>query len=273
MHFFKYQALGNDYIIIDNTDKKITDYENTSKRMCDRHFSVGADGMIFVERKENYFMNIYNADGSKALMCGNGIRCFARYLYLHGYEKQRDFIIDTPSGLKNVWIKNEGKFMVKVDMGSPEFEAKEVPVSYFENSVLGRPVIIGGVTYYLNCVSMGNPHTCIFVNDICETPLEKIGDFLECSSLFPEGTNIEIIQVIDKKNIKMRVWERGVGETFACGTGACAAQVISMLCGYTNEDVSVHMKFGKLNVNWDRECDKVLLSGEACFAYEGDINI
>ena len=268
MLFFKYQALGNDFIIVEDTgiDKK----DVLAKTLCDRHFGIGADGIIYLDLSDTPFMDIYNADGSRALMCGNGLRCVAWHLVDCEYVKESHFFIDTLSGKKEVYVDKKD-MNIQIDMGAPVFDVDKIPVAFYEADVLLRPVIIGGVTYKISCVSMGNPHTCIFVDEIDDKAFADICDFFRENAWFPCGTNVELISVIDKKNIKMRVWERGVGETYACGSGACAAQVISVLCGYTNEEASVYAKYGKLVVRWDREINKVFLTGDACFVYKGYI--
>ena len=272
--FTKMQGLGNDYIYINCMESRPDEPEKLAVSMSDRHFGVGADGIILIEpsQKADFFMSVYNSDGSRAAMCGNGIRCFGKYVYEKGLTDKNIISIETLAGIRTLTMKvMEGVVTeVTVDMGSPIFSPEKIPVKGFCDTVINAPLVLGKYTYYINCVSMGNPHAVIFVDNVTDIELEIVGRVLENHRIFPERTNVEFVEVIDKKNLVMRVWERGSGPTLACGTGACASLVMAVLNGLANESANVHMLYGSVRVKWDRESSLVYLTGGADTVFEGD---
>lgn len=282
MFFFsKMQATGNDFIIINNLENEFQySFKLLAKYLCDRHFGVGADGVLILDKgnKADYKMRIFNQDGSEAEMCGNGIRCFAKYLYEKKIINNTEFEIETLAGVKKVKLEVEGNtvVLVEVDMGKPIFEFDEISV-YYENNAkttyneneLFEGIQINEFTVYP--ISMGNPHAVCFVNDVDEIDIEKAGKLIENYKYFPSKTNVEFVQIKNNSTIKVRVWERGVGETLSCGTGACSSAVISNLYKSTESEVIVELRGGNLKIKYDGE--QVLMQGSAEFVYEGDINI
>lgn len=282
MFFFsKMQATGNDFIIINNLENEFQySFKLLAKYLCDRHFGVGADGVLILDKgnKADYKMRIFNQDGSEAEMCGNGIRCFAKYLYEKKIINNTEFEIETLAGVKKVKLEVEGNtvVLVEVDMGKPIFEFDEISV-YYENNAkttyneneLFEGIQINEFTVYP--ISMGNPHAVCFVNDVDEIDIEKAGKLIENYKYFPSKTNVEFVQIKNNSTIKVRVWERGVGETLSCGTGACSSAVISNLYKSTESEVIVELRGGNLKIKYDGE--QVLMQGSAEFVYEGKMNI
>lgn len=273
MNFTKMHALGNDYVVVNGIQEQIKDTRAFAKTVCDRHFGIGADGVLIVKPSENadLKMEIYNMDGSRAQMCGNGIRCFAKYVYEYGLTDKVNMQIETDAGIKEVQLQIESNkvFSVSVDMGEPELDAHSIPVAAEKDIVINEPINIKGKEYYMTAVSMGNPHAVIFVNDVHNFPVEVIGSAMEFHPKFPERINTEFVRVVNNKTVEMRVWERGVGETLACGTGACAVCVAGVLSGLTDEDVTVKLRRGNLYVKWDRSANRVFLTGEAVRVFDG----
>lgn len=272
MFFIKMQGIGNDFILINNLEKNmIYDYNKLSKYLCDRHFGIGADGVIFVEKSDvaEFKMRIFNSDGSEAEMCGNGIRCFAKYLYLNKLIDKYEFNIETLAGIKKVKLILEGKKVskIRVNMGKPCFEFSKIPVYSDENEYLE----INNKKLYP--ISMGNPHCVCFVNNLENINIEEEGRKIENYKYFPNKTNVEFVEIISEKEIKVRVWERGVGETLACGTGACASAVISNKIKNLNNKIVVRLKGGNLSIEYDLKNDLVYLEGEAEEIYSGKIYI
>lgn len=270
--FFKMQATGNDFIIINYLENKLEySYKLLAEFLCDRHFGVGADGILVVQKSDisNFKMRIFNKDGSEAEMCGNGIRCFAKYVYDKKITNKEQFTIETLGGIKNIKLEIEGDTVVnvEVDMGAPIFDIEKIPVTYLENNYEGF-LYVDGIKLYP--VSMGNPHSVCFVDDVDKIDIEKYGKLIEDYKYFPNKTNVEFVQIIDDFNIKLRVWERGVGETLACGTGASAASVISHKYKSTNNVLNVDLLGGKLKVICE---DSIKLIGPAEFVFEGNIEI
>lgn len=277
MNFTKMHGAGNDYIYIDCFSQNVENPEILSKKFSDRHFGVGADGIVLI--KPSYiadcFMDIYNADGSRAKMCGNAIRCVAKYIYDN--QKKKPIIkIDTLSGIKLVEILDKNGFAIggRVNMGKPILNGHSIPTRYGDNIVKNQILNIENNDYEITCVSMGNPHCVVFHNHIHKLDLEKIGPFFENHEMFPERINTEFVEIIDENNLKMRVWERGSGETLACGTGACAVAVASVVNGICskNEDIKIHTKGGTLTVKWHKN-DNVYLSGNAVKVFTGEIEV
>lgn len=275
MKFTKMHALGNDYVVINTFIETIDDIVTFVRKVCDRHFGIGADGVLLVKASDvaEFKMEIYNADGSRAQMCGNGIRCFAKYVYDYNLTTKETFEIETDAGIREVklHIKNDKIREVTVDMGAPILEPQLIPVIWEKDIVVNEPILVKGKEYQMTCVSMGNPHAVIWVNDVENFPIEVTGMAMEYHARFPERVNTEFVQIINHKTVKMRVWERGVGETLACGTGASAVCVAGVLCGLTDEEVTVKLKRGNLHVRWDRNSNRVMLTGEAVKVFDGVI--
>jgi diaminopimelate epimerase len=277
MKFTKMQGIGNDYIYINCFEEKVEDPSKLSVRLSDRHFGIGSDGIILIKPSDtaDCAMDIYNADGSQAMMCGNGIRCVGKFVYERGIVKKEVLRVDTMSGVKtlNLDIQNGRVISVTVDMGVPCFIAKEIPAVFSKDEIIDEPVTVDSKEYRITCVSMGNPHCIIFVEDVNRIEIEKIGPEFECSELFPKRANIEFIQIMNNHEIKMRVWERGSGETWACGTGACAAVAACAVNNKTVRQVKVHLKGGNLDIDWDDKTDSIYMKGPAEFVFDGTVEI
>lgn len=281
LHFYKMQGLGNDYVYINcfenDIEKTVDDLAALSVRLSNRNFGVGSDGIILLcpSKVADLKMRIFNADGSEAKMCGNGIRCVGKLAYDLLICRHETMTVETLSGIKflKLTVVDGIAVSVQVDMGSPSFEVEKIPVIHSERRMVNTPVIIGGIHYNVTCVSIGNPHAVIFTRGIEDLPLAEIGPLFEKDKMFPEGVNTEFAEIIDQFNIKMRVWERGSGETMACGTGACAtvaAACINRLCPRGSE-INVHLLGGELKITWDN--DRVWMTGPAQLVFTGDIEI
>ena len=277
LKFTKMHGCGNDYVYFDCFSQNIEDPEALSIRLSDRHKGVGGDGVIMVCPSDiaDGRMRIFNADGSEAMMCGNGIRCVAKFLYDTGLAHKKHLEIDTLSGVKycDIIEKNGEAVAVTVDMGRAELVPGRIPVSLPGERIVGETVSVAGGEYEVTCVSMGNPHCVLFGGDPMELDLETVGPRFEKDPIFPQGVNTEFIEVIDSHTLKMRVWERGSGETMACGTGACAAAVAACLNGYCKmgEDITVHLRGGDLVINYTDE--RVRMTGEAVKVFDGEIEV
>ena len=275
MKFTKMHGAGNDYIYIDCFTEDVENSEDLSKKLSEKHFSVGADGIVLIKSSPvaDCFMDIYNADGSRAKMCGNAIRCVAKYIYDNKIKKPV-IKIDTLSGIKLVEVYTENGFATggRVNMGKPIFNGRQIPTRYGDSIVKNKIINIENNDYEITCVSMGNPHCVVFRNDIHKLDLEKQGPLFENHEMFPERINTEFVEIIDEKTLKMRVWERGSGETLACGTGACAVAVASVVNGFCekDKDIKIHTKGGVLTVKWHKN-DNVYLSGNAVKVFDGEI--
>lgn len=270
-------GIGNDYIYFDCFEKELERPEEKAVQLSDRHFSVGGDGIILVCKSEiaDGKMRMFNADGSEGKMCGNGIRCVGKFLYeIKGIQKDI-LTVETLSGIKTLYIEaQDGKVRsVTVDMGAAELTPERIPAKFSGKTAIDVPLQVNGVTEQLTCVSMGNPHCVIFGGDPYLLDLETIGPMYENHTMFPESVNTEFVRVLKRNEIQMRVWERGSGETWACGTGACAAAVASVLNGYCgkNEDILVHLRGGDLTIKYTDET--VFMTGGAEFAFTGEIEI
>ena len=275
MKFTKMQGLGNDYVYVNCFKEKIDNPSELARRISDRHFGVGSDGLIMINPsdKADFEMEMYNADGSRGEMCGNGIRCVAKYVYDYGLTDKTHISVETLGGIKYLDLTvEEGKVkMVKVDMGKPELEPLKIPVKASGDKAVDEPILVGGNEYRMTCVSMGNPHAVIFIGcDVREFPLEEIGPKFENHERFPNRVNTEFVRVIDRRTAEMRVWERGSGETLACGTGACAVAVACALNGFTEDEVTVRLLGGDLQIRWDREKDTVFMTGPAEVVFDGE---
>ena len=277
LKFTKMHGCGNDYIYFNCFETPVEDPEELSVRVSDRHFGVGGDGIVLIcpSDKADAKMRMFNIDGSEGKMCGNAIRCVGKYLYDNGIKRCNPLTIDTLSGIKtlNLNIGADGKVdSVRVDMGKAILKPEEIPVKLDGETAVARPVTIDGKEYKITCVSMGNPHCVVFTDtDVSELPLEKIGPKFEFDSLFPERVNTEFINVIDKNTLKMRVWERGSGETLACGTGACASVVAACLNGFCEKDtdITVRLVGGELVIRYTDEA--VTMTGPATVAFTGEL--
>ena len=277
MRFTKMQGIGNDYIYINCFEEKIENPSALAVRLSDRHFGVGSDGIILIEPSEtaDCKMDMYNADGSRGKMCGNGIRCVGKYAYERGIAKKDALTVETLSGVKTLKLQvQEGRVRsVEVDMGTPVLEAEKIPVRFPKGRVIGEPVSVGGREYRITCVSMGNPHCVVFVDDTEKLDLPEIGPLFETHPMFPDRVNTEFVQVLGTGELKMRVWERGSGETLACGTGACAAAVAAALNRYAGQRVKIHLRGGDLLIRREDKTDEIFLSGPAEFVFDGAVEI
>ena len=278
MKFTKMQGCGNDYVYINGATEKIAqeDKPDLVRKISDRHFGVGGDGAIFINPSDeaDFEMEMYNADGSRAEMCGNGIRCVAKYVYDKGMTDKNDISVISCGKIKylKLFIKDGKVDTVRVNMGAPELKPENIPViaDAGKDSVISEPITVRGKEYKMTCVSMGNPHAVVFMDDVENLEIEQIGPYFEKHELFPNRINTEFVQIIDRKNVRMRVWERGTGETLACGTGCCATVVACILNGLTDEAVTVKLLGGELEIEWDRENNLVYMTGPAVTAFEGE---
>ncbi len=280
MKFTKMHGCGNDYIYVNGIAEKIEDEVKTAQFVSDRHFGIGGDGMIIIKKSDiaDFEMVMYNADGSRAEMCGNGIRCVAKYVYDYNLTDKTSLSIESMGKIKyiDLTLGSDGKVeSVKVDMGAPVLKADEVPVVSDNETVLNEEIEVDGNLYKMTCVSMGNPHAVVFIDeDVKDFSIEKIGPMFENHKRFPKRTNTEFAKIIDRKNIDMRVWERGTGETLACGTGTCATVVAAILGGLTDNNVTVHLLGGDLKIYWSGNLnDSVIMSGPASTVFDGEINL
>lgn len=279
MKFTKMHGCGNDYIYVDGSKEQIPaeDKPELVKRLSDRHFGIGGDGVIFINssKEADFEMEMYNMDGTRAEMCGNGIRCVAKYVYDKGLTDQKKISIVSCGKVKYLELNVEnGKVStVKVNMGSPILRASDIPVVADSEEVIAERIEVGEEIYEMTCVSMGNPHAVVFLEDVASLPIEKIGPLFENHVRFPRRTNIEFVKVLDSETIEMRVWERGTGETLACGTGACASVVACILNGLTGEQVTVKLLGGNLQIRWDRDENLVYMTGPATTVFEGEIEL
>lgn len=274
--FSKMHGIGNDYIYINCFQETVTDPEKLSIFMSNVRFGVGSDGLVLILPSEvaDFRMRIFNADGSEAMMCGNATRCVGKYVYEHGMTDKTEVSLETNSGIKYLTLYvNEATNKVdavKVDMGKAILKPAEIPVADDGDRFIAKPVVVDGVSYDMTCVSMGNPHAVVFLPEIDSLDLEKMGPSFEHHPLFPNRVNTEFIRVIDDHTLQMRVWERGSGETFACGTGACAAAVASVLNGYCKreQEILIHLRGGDLRIIYHND-ESVTMIGHATFIFEG----
>lgn len=277
MKFTKMEGCGNDYVYVNGFENKIDNPNKLAEIVSNRNFGIGSDGLIVVNPSDvaDFRMNMYNADGSEGKMCGNGIRCVAKFVYDYKMTDKEIITVETLSGIKTLVLNVEdGKVKtVRVDMGSPILEAKKIPVVSNDNEVINQPLVINNKEYKITCVSMGNPHAITFVDDTDNIDIEYIGPMFEKNDIFPDRVNTEFIQVIDRNTIKMRVWERGSGETLACGTGACASVVACVLNGKTENAVTVKLLGGDLFIEYDEEKNTVFMTGPARISFTGEIEV
>ncbi len=279
MKFTKMQGCGNDYVYVNGFVEKLDSDAKPDivRRLSDRHFGIGGDGVIFINPSEiaDFEMEMFNADGSRSQMCGNGIRCVAKYVYDYGLTDKTSLTIESFGAIKyiDLTIENGKVSMVKVNMGAPILTAKEVPVLSENEQVIDEEIEVEGKTYRMTCVSMGNPHAIVYMDDVKNLDIDKIGPFFENHKRFPERVNTEFVRVIDRNTVEMRVWERGTGETLACGTGCCAIAVACCLNGLTDNRVTVKVLGGELLCEWDREANLVYMTGPAVTVFDGEIEV
>lgn len=278
MKFTKMHGIGNDYIYVNCFEEKVENPEQVSIYVSDRHKGIGSDGLVLImpSDKADFRMRIFNADGSEAMMCGNATRCIGKYVYDKGLTTKTEITLETNSGIKYLKLFPEnGKVeFVEVDMGKTILVPKDIPVKSDKDRFISEPVTVDGKEYKITCVSMGNPHAIVYLDGVDELPLEKMGPSFENHELFPDRINTEFIEVIDRTNLKMRVWERGSGETFACGTGACASVVSSVLNGFCDKgtEVTVHLRGGDLRITYNED-ETVIMKGPATLICDGDVDV
>lgn len=276
MKFTKMHGIGNDYVYVNCFKETVEHPSEMAIKVSDRHFGIGSDGLILIKPSEmaDGKMEMYNADGSQGAMCGNGIRCVAKYMYDYGITDKTSISVETKSGIKylDLTIKDGKVDTVKVNMGTPILKAVDIPVRSEKEQVIDEPVMVDGKEWKITCVSMGNPHAITYIDDVKNLEIEKIGPKFENHEIFPDRVNTEFVRVIDRNTVEMRVWERGSGETLACGTGACAVAVSSILNGLTEEEVTVKLLGGDLKIFWDRTENKVYMTGSATTVFDGEID-
>jgi diaminopimelate epimerase len=274
MKFTKMQGLGNDYIYVNCLEETVPDPSGTARKISDRHFGVGSDGLVLIlpDEQADFRMRMFNSDGSESEMCGNAARCVGKYIHDRGLSDQEEIRLMTGAGLKILQLNvREGKTeSVRVDMGEPILEAERIPTTLSGLQVINTPVEALGETYSATCVSMGNPHAVIFVDDPDSFDVHGIGPVIENYPIFPRKTNVEFVKVADREHLRMRVWERGAGETMACGTGACATLVAAVLNGFSERKATLLLNGGPLTVEWDQETNHVFQEGPAEFVFDGD---
>lgn len=266
---------GNDYIYMNGFVQEIENPSALAIRLSNRNFGIGSDGLVLILPSENsdFRMQMFNSDGSEAEMCGNASRCVGKYVYDNGLTTKKEIALETKAGVKYITLLegDEKARKVTVDMGEPILDPVQIPVKVDKEPVLNFPLDIDGKIWEISCVSMGNPHAVVFTTGIKELDLPVIGPKFEKHPIFPRKTNTEFIEVVDRKTLNMRVWERGAGETLACGTGACAAAVAAILNGYCDRKITIHLIGGDLEIEWDEQNNHVYMTGEAVTVFEGEI--
>ncbi|MBQ9513365.1 MAG: diaminopimelate epimerase [Clostridia bacterium] len=275
MKFTKMQGIGNDYIYFDCMKNDLLGFEKFAEKLSDRHFGIGGDGIVLIKKSDvaDAKMQMFNADGSEGKMCGNAIRCVGKYLFDNGYTDKKEIDVETLSGIKHLLLSIKGNSVdcVSVDMGTPVFKSSLIPVAVKEETVIDKKAVIGGKEYLINCVSMGNPHCVVFVDNL-DFDISKIGPLFENDPLFPDRVNTEFVKVISNNRLQMRVWERGSGETLACGTGACAVGCVAVKKGVCSEgEITVELLGGELIITV--KDDKVIMTGKAEVSFEGEIEL
>lgn len=277
MKFTKMHGCGNDYVYVNLFEEQIENPAKVSIAVSDRHFGIGSDGLITIGASEiaDFRMRIYNADGSEAEMCGNGIRCVAKYVYDHKLTDKTEITVETGAGVKTLQltVEDDKVTLVRVDMGEPILTPDEIPVVADGDRVVDEPIVVDDKEWRMTCVSMGNPHAVVFVDDVAHFELEKYGPLFENHVRFPKRTNTEFVQIISRNETIMRVWERGSAETWACGTGTCATVMACILNGLTDNDVLVHLRGGDLRIVYDEKSNHVFMTGPATEVFEGEIQL
>lgn len=274
MQFTKMHGLGNDYVYINCFEEKVENLSELARFVSDRHFGVGSDGLVLIlpSEKADFRMRMFNADGSEAEMCGNAIRCVGKYVYDNKLTGKKTITVETLAGVKILELftgKDQKVNLVRVDMGEPILNPRDIPVDSGMERFINEPVEIMGEEYHVTCVSMGNPHAVTYVGNVKEFPLERIGPLMENHPLFPRRINAEFVEIVSRTHLKMRVWERGAGETMACGTGACAVLVASCLNGLSERKATVELLGGNLTIEWNEENNRVYKTGPAVSVFKG----
>ena len=279
MKFTKMHGIGNDYVYVNCFEETVTNPSAVAKFVSDRHFGIGSDGLILIKPSDiaDCEMDMYNLDGSQGAMCGNGIRCVAKYVYDYGIVKKENISVSTKSGIKylDLTVRDGKVALVRVNMGSPVLTASQIPVVSSTEEMINAPLKVNGETYYITAVSMGNPHAIVYMTDVDHLDIGEIGPYFENHMAFPDRVNTEFVEVLDDHTLKMRVWERGSGETLACGTGACAVAVASILNGHVDGEKPVTVKLlgGDLEIFWDRQENLVYMTGPAATVFDGEIDL
>ena len=279
MKFTKMQGIGNDYVYVNCFEETVKDPAAVARYVSDRHFGIGSDGLILIKPSDiaDCEMDMYNLDGSQGAMCGNGIRCVAKYVYDYGIVKKENISVSTKSGIKylDLTVRDGKVALVRVNMGSPVLTASQIPVVSSTEEMINAPLKVNGETYYITAVSMGNPHAIVYMTDVDHLDIGEIGPYFENHMAFPDRVNTEFVEVLDDHTLKMRVWERGSGETLACGTGACAVAVASILNGHVDgkKPVTVKLLGGNLEIFWDRQENLVYMTGPAATVFDGEIDL
>ena len=279
MKFTKMHGIGNDYVYVNCFKETVENPSAVARYVSDRHFGIGSDGLILIKPSDiaDCEMDMYNLDGSQGAMCGNGIRCVAKYVYDYGIVKKENISVSTKSGIKylDLTVRDGKVALVRVNMGSPVLTASQIPVVSSTEEMINAPLKVNGETYYITAVSMGNPHAIVYMADVDHLDIGEIGPYFENHMAFPDRVNTEFVEVLDDHTLKMRVWERGSGETLACGTGACAVAVASILNGHVDGEKPVTVKLlgGDLEIFWDRQENLVYMTGPAATVFDGEIDI
>ena len=276
MKFTKMHGIGNDYVYMDCTKERLENPGEIARLVSDRHKGIGSDGLILIQSSDeaDFEMAMYNADGSYGKMCGNGIRCVAKYVYDNGLTDKTEISVISGGAVKylKLTVENGKVKKVRVNMGEPILKPSEIPVVGDADKLVAVPIVVDNQVYEMTCVSMGNPHAVVFLDDVENLKIEEIGPRFEQHERFPDRVNTEFVERIDRKNLKMRVWERGSGETMACGTGACATAVAAILNGYAERDVTVHLLGGDLEISWDETDNCVYMTGPAATVFTGEFD-
>ena len=274
MRFTKMQGAGNDYIYLNGFEKLPADLGSLARQMSDRHFGIGSDGLVIIMSSDScdFRMRMFNSDGSEAEMCGNASRCVGKYVYDKGLTTKKELTLETLAGVKHLTLHTQNGTVeqVTVDMGEPILSAPEIPVNLSESPVIAHPLEVEGQTFAITCVSMGNPHAVIFLDGMDRYDLHHIGSLIEHHELFPRRTNVEFVEVLSPQDLRMRVWERGAGETLACGTGACATLVAAVLNGRSDRRATLHLLGGDLSIEWREQNNRIYMTGGAVTVFEGE---
>lgn len=277
INFTKMHGAGNDYIYVNCLEKKIENPNETAKRLSDRHFGIGSDGLVLIcpSDKADFKMDMYNSDGTQAEMCGNATRCVGKYVYDRGLTDKTTITLETLAGIKVLELNTENGNVktVRVNMGSPEFNPAKIPIDSPLDTFIRQPLNVDGIEYLVTGVSMGNPHAVVFIDDTDNIEIEKTGPLFENHKLFPKRINTEFAQIVDRNTIKMRVWERGAGETLACGTGACATLAAAAVSDLTDSEADLILLGGTLHIKWDRSENNIYMTGPAEFVFDGTVTL
>ncbi len=277
MKFTKMQGIGNDYIYINCFEEKVENPGLLSMRLSNRHTGIGSDGLVLIKPSEtaDFMMDMYNVDGSQGKMCGNAIRCVGKYVYDHRMTDKTEITIETLSGIKTVSLLLEDGVVTaaRVDMGAPELNPEKIPVALPGDRIVDEKITVNGRMYKMTCVSMGNPHAVVFINGVDSLDINTIGPQFEAHPFFPDRVNAEFVQVVDRTHLRMRVWERGSGETMACGTGACATLVAAVVNGKASRKADIILNGGVLRIEWDEETNHVFMTGAAKEVFTGEVKL